>query len=54
MSEKEQVDQLASDVDAMINRYRTEYDLSYASVVGVFQMKIHMLCEEAADRSEEV
>lgn len=46
MTEKEQIKHLADDVDKLIERYRTEYDLSYAAAVGVLQMKAHLLCAE--------
>lgn len=49
MSEKEQVVHLANDLDALIKRYADEYDMTYAAVVGVLQMKIHLLCEEASN-----
>lgn len=49
-----QIDQLANDIDALINRYRLEYDLTYAAVVGVLQMRIWLLCNEADGREGEV
>lgn len=54
MSEKEQIDHFANDIDNLVERYRSEYEMSYAAVVGVLQMKIHLLCAEAAERSDEV
>lgn len=54
MSEKEQIDHFANEIDRLADRYRSEYEMSYASVVGVLQMKIHLLCDEASERSDEV
>jgi hypothetical protein len=54
VTEKEQTDHLANDVDNLVDRYRSEYEMSYAAVVGVLQMKIHLLCDEASERGDEV
>lgn len=54
MSDKEQTDHFANDVDALVERYRSEYEMSYAATIGVLQMKIHLLCAEAAERGDEV
>lgn len=54
MTEKEQTDHFANEIDRLVDRYRSEYEMSYASVVGVLQMKIHLLCDEASERSDEV
>lgn len=54
MTEKEQVDHFANEIDNLVNRFRIEYDMSYAAVVGVLQMKIHLLCGEAEARADEV
>jgi len=53
MTEKEQTDHFADDLDKLVDRYRSEYEITYASIVGVLQMKSHLLCEEASDRSDE-
>lgn len=50
MTEKDQTDHFANDLDKLVDRYRSEYEISYASVVGVLQMKIHLLCSEAEER----
>lgn len=49
MDGQEQIQQVADELDKLIERCRIEYDLSYASVVGVLQMKTHLLCQEAAE-----
>lgn len=54
MNEKEQIDHFANEIDALVDRYRTEYEMTYAGVVGVLQMKIYTLCAEAVERSDEV
>ena len=54
MSENDQIKQFSDELDAMVNRFRSEYDLTYASIVGVLQMKSFLLCEEASERADEV
>lgn len=54
MEEGEQIKQLSNEVDNLIDRARSEYNISYAAIVGIFTMKIHLLCNEAAERSGEV
>jgi len=54
MTEKEQIDKLADAIDALINEYRVEFDLTYASVVGVLQMKAHLLMREAEEKQDEL
>lgn len=53
MDEKSQTEHFADDLDKLVNRYRSEYDIQYASLVGVLQMKIHLLCQEAEQREDE-
>lgn len=53
MTEKEQTDHFADDVDRLVDRYRSEYEMTYASVIGVLQMKIWGMCAEANDREDE-
>lgn len=54
MSEKEQIFSFADDLDRLVERYRQEYDMTYAAAVGVLQMKSHLLCVEASERDDEV
>lgn len=49
MNEKEQIMELADRMDKLINGFRDEWDLSYASVVGVLMMKAHLLMQEASE-----
>lgn len=48
MTEGEQITHFANDLDKLVDRYRAEYDLTFASVVGVLQMKSHLMCMEAS------
>ncbi len=49
MTEQEQIAHLANDLDALIERYRSEYELTLASVVGVLEMQKFLLCQEAQE-----
>jgi hypothetical protein len=50
VSDKEQIFQFGDELDRLVNRFRAEYDLSYAAIVGTLHMKAHLLCAEAAER----
>ncbi len=52
MTDKEQTKRLADELDNLVERYRKEYDMTYASVVGVLQIQIHMLCSEPHEPGE--
>ena len=54
MTDKDQTDHFANEVDNIVERYRSEYDMSYAAAVGVLQMKIYLLCDEAQKRAKEI
>lgn len=54
MDAKEQTEHFANDLDALVERYRSEYEITYAQVVGALQMKIHLLCAESQAREGEV
>lgn len=54
MTETDQINHFADDLDNLVDRYRNEYDISYAAIVGTLHMKAHLLCDEASDRSEEL
>jgi hypothetical protein len=53
MDESQQITHFANDLDALINRYRSEYDLSYASIIGVLFARMHYLCDEARTLGEQ-
>lgn len=54
MNDKEQTEAFANDLDKLVERYRQEFEMSYAATVGTLQMKIHLLCNEAQDRKDEL
>lgn len=54
MNHTEQITAFADDIDRLVERYRNEFDLTYASVIGVLFMKAHLLCNEAGDREDEL
>lgn len=54
MTDQEQIQRFADDLDNLVDRYRKEYEISMAGVVGTLQMKIWLLCLEAKDRDDEV
>lgn len=53
MSDQEQIFAFADDIDQLVQRYRDEFEMTYAAVVGVLFMKAQLLCSEAEDREEE-
>jgi len=54
VSEKEQIDQFANELDKLVDRFRKEYEITYASVIGALVMKTHLLCNESQMRDGEV
>lgn len=54
MNTQEQINHFGDEIDNLVDRFRSEYDLPYAAVVGVLQMKSHLLMQEAAGREDEV
>lgn len=50
MSDKEQIEHFANDIDKLVDRCRSEYEMSYAAIVGVLVMKSHLLCDEAEEQ----
>jgi hypothetical protein len=53
MDGREQIEAFAEDLDRLIERYRSEFDLTYAAVVGALTIKSHILCTEAAEQADE-
>jgi len=49
-----QVIHFGNELDNLVERFRKEYDISYAAIVGTLQMKAWLLCQEADEREEEV
>ena len=54
MTEGQQINHFANDLDNLVERYAKEYDLTYAAMVGVLQMKSHLLCSEAQERKDDL
>jgi hypothetical protein len=53
MSAEEQTNQFSDELDKLVDRFRSEYELTYAQVVGVLEMKKWLLCDEARDAFED-
>lgn len=53
MTPNQQITAFSDDLDNLVDRYRREFDLSYAAVVGVFFMKAHLLCAEAVEEDDD-
>jgi len=53
MHPSDQTRHFANDLEALIGRYRQEYEITYAQLIGVLQLQAHMLCRETVEQSEE-
>lgn len=53
MTDAKQIEHFADSLDALIDRHRCEYDLSYAAVIGVLEMKVHSLLHENEEAQED-
>lgn len=53
MSDAEQISAFATELDALVERYREEFDLTYAAVVGALHMKAFEICREAEETLED-
>lgn len=53
MNHREQIDAFSSDLFNLIDRYRQEFELPLASVVGTLQLASHHLLREAIDNAED-
>ena len=49
MDQTTQIQHFCNDLDKLIDRYASEFDLNYASIIGALQMKSYLLCQEALD-----
>jgi hypothetical protein len=47
MTHQEQVNALVADIQQLLHRYRIEFELSYASVVGVLELVKADIVDEA-------
>ena len=53
MNHKQQLAHFSNDLDTLVNRYRSEYDLTYGAIVGALEFKKWILCQEAQNSQEE-
>ena len=47
MTDSEQTSAFGDELDKLIDRFREEFDLTYAQLIGTLHFKIHLLCNEA-------
>ena len=53
MTHTEQVNQFSDELDRLVERFRSEYDLDYASMIGCLHLKVHFVSQEAYEEAEE-
>jgi hypothetical protein len=53
MDESTQAGLLGAEIDRVIERFRSEFDMTYMSVIGVLETKKHLLIREAIEIAEE-
>jgi hypothetical protein len=53
MKESKQIELFTDELDKLTDRYASEFDLTVASMVGVFQVKIHELIYSAMATDDE-
>lgn len=53
MNDQDQTQAFASDLEKLIDRYRDEFDVRYAQIVGVLHLQAHFLCSEAKILNDE-
>lgn len=53
MDERQQIQHFQDDINKVIQRYRIEYELSYASVVGTLNIVMFDLMLEIGKRSQQ-
>ncbi len=53
MDANEQIRHFGDEIDKLVDRFRDEYELPYASIVGVLNMKAFLLCRESEKDEEE-
>lgn len=49
MTEREQIRAFAHEINAVCNRFGSEFEISYASLIGVLQLQIIDLAKACAD-----
>lgn len=53
MSDREQIQAFADDLDRLVDRYRDEFEISMAGVIGTLEFKQFLLMQEAQRTAEE-
>jgi len=53
MSPADQTKTFANDLHALIDRYRSEFDITYAQVIGGLAMQTHATTAEALHQTDE-
>lgn len=49
MDETEQIIAFENELEALVHRYRHEFNMHYASVIGVLHIQAHVLTREALE-----
>lgn len=52
MDSTEQVRALSDELDSLFNRYKDEFDLSFAEILGILYMKAHLVAHEAIEQQD--
>lgn len=50
---KSAIDHFGDELDRLVQRFRFEYELSYAEAVGCLTMRAHLLMSEAEELEED-
>lgn len=50
MTDREQIQAFADDLDKLVDRYRAEFEISMAGVVGTLEFKKWLLMQEAQQK----
>ena len=53
MSEKEQTYAFGHELDSLVDRFRSEFEMTYASIIGTLIMKANLLTSESTEEEEE-
>lgn len=53
MTRQDQQSAFSSELDRLVERFRQEFDLTYADIAGVLTLKLHCMCQEAYEYEDE-
>lgn len=53
MTDREQIQAFADDLDRLVDRYRAEFEISMAGVIGALEFKQFVLMQEAQRKAGE-